>query len=341
MATRDIVYNPVLPYSFRNIGNFGLPDFMFLDIGASGGVEQHWLSLGDKFNAIGFDVIVEEVARLNSINQNPRIKYENYFVGFEGYEELLSQKLFADPIASRTNDPQKRTSYERAWKAMNINYTDTYFNNNQKTTLTDKRISIDAYVEQHGIKDVDFIKIDTDGHDYEVLLGAEKTLKSSVLGASIEVPFHGPAHPHANVFCNIDRFMRDLGFSLYVLDSYPCSKGALPAQFTYKLPAQTIKGQIQWGDAIYFRDGGDITYSDKWKFDFDRTRLHKLCCLFEIAGLGDCAAEVLLHLRDTTEFKYEYNAMLDLLTRGFAQSLLSYDNYIKAFDTDPTRLYPK
>ena len=341
MATKDTVYNPVLPYAFRNIGTFGLPDFMFLDIGASGGVEQHWLPLGDKFNAIGFDVIVEEVARLNAINPNPRIKYENYFVGFEGYEELLSKKYFEDRIASRNNDPQKRTSYERAWKAMNLNYTDAYFNNNQKTSLTENRISIDAYTKQHGIEQVDFIKIDTDGHDYEVLLGAEETLKRSVLGAAIEVPFHGPAHPHANVFCNIDRFMRELGFSLCVLDSYPCSKGALPAPFTYKLPAQTTKGQILWGDAVYFRDGGYVTYADKWKFDFDRQRLHKLCCLYEIIGLGDCAAEILLRLRDTTEFKHEYNAMLDLLTRGFAQSLLSYDNYIKAFDADPTRLYPK
>ncbi len=341
MATKDTNYNPVLPYCFRNLAGFSLPDFMLFDVGASGGIEQHWQSLGDKLHAVGFDVIVEEVARLNSENKNPRVKYENFFIGFEGYEALLSQKLFDDPIASRSNDPQKRTSYERAWKAMNLNYTDTYFNNNKKTSLTEQRISIDAYCKEHSITDVDFIKIDTDGHDYEVLLGAEQTLRNSVLGAAIEVPFHGPAHPHANVFCNIDRFMRDCGFSLYVLDSYPCSKGALPAPFTYKLPAQTLKGQLLWGDAVYFRDGGDETYTGKWNFNFDTVRLHKLCCLMEIIGLSDCAAEILLRLRETTAHKKEYTAMLDVLTRSFAQTNLSYDFYIKAFEEDPTRLYPK
>ena len=341
MATKDTVYNPILPYCLHNLAGLSLPDFMILDIGASGGIEQHWQSLGDKLHAIGFDVIVEEIQRLNTENKNPRIKYENFFVGFEGYEALLSEKLFNDPIASRTNDPQKRSSYERAWKAMNINYVDTYFNNNQKTSLTDKRISIDAYCKDNNITDVDFIKIDTDGHDYEVLLGAEQTLRSSVLGAAIEVPFHGPAHPHANVFCNIDRFMRDCGFSLYILDSYPCSKGALPAPFTYKLPAQTTKGQLLWGDAVYFRDAGDEAYASKWNFTLDIPRLHKLCCFFEIMGLGDCAAEILVRLRDTTAHKQQYTAMLDLLTRGFAQTSLSYNSYINAFDEDPTRLYPR
>ncbi len=340
MATKDTIYNPVLPYCLRNLAGFTLPEFMLLDIGASGGIELHWQTLGDKLNAIGFDVIVEEVARLNAENKNPRVKYENYFVGFEGYEALLPKSLFDNPVASRTNDPQKRTSYERAWKAMNINYIDTYFNNNKKTSLTEQRISIDAYTKQHAITDVDFIKIDTDGHDYEVLLGAEQTLRRSVLGAAIEVPFHGPAHPHANVFCNIDRFMRDCGFSLYILDSYPCSKGALPAQFTYKLPAQTTKGQLLWGDAVYFRDAGDPDYAAKWNFELTTDRLHKLCCFMEIMGLSDCAAEILVRLREATPHKQAYTAMLDLLVRGFARTTLSYDMYIKAFDEDPTRLYP-
>lgn len=241
-------------------------------------------------HAVGFDVIVEEVARLNAENTNPNIKYENYFVGFEEYGALLPQKLLDDPITSRNNDPEMRTSAQRALKTMNLNYVDKYFNNDQKTTLTDKHISVDAYTSQHGIDQVDFIKIDTDGHNYEVLLGAEKTLKRGVLGAAIEMQFHGANHPHANTFCNIDRFMRECGFSLYSLDTYTYSKGALPSTFVYKIPAQTIKGQIQWGDAIYFRDGGDPDYASKWKFQFDTTRLHKLCCLFEIMGLNDCAA---------------------------------------------------
>lgn len=341
MATKDTIYLPLLPYCLHNLAGFGLPDFTLLDVGCSGGIEQQWLSLGDKLNAIGFDVIIEEVARLNSENKNPRIKYENYFVGFEKYEELLPKKLFEDPIASRTDDFQKRTSYERAWKVMNLNFTDEYFNKGQKTTsFTDKRISIDTYTKEHGIDNVDFIKIDTDGHDYEVLLGAEQTLKRSVLGVSVEVPFHGPVHPHANVFCNIDRFMRDCGFSLHVLDSYPCSKGALPAPFSHKFPAQTTKGQVLWGDAIYFRDGGDPSYSSKWNFNFDTTRLHKLCCMMEITGVGDCAAEILVHLRDTTEHKKAYTMMLDVLVRGFTKTMLGYDDYIKAFDADPTKLYP-
>ncbi len=37
-------------------------------------------------------------------------------------------------------------------------------------------ITIDEFVKKEGINRLDFIKIDTDGHEYDVLMGAQKTI---------------------------------------------------------------------------------------------------------------------------------------------------------------------
>ena len=73
-----------------------------------------------------------------------------------------------------------------------------------------------------------------------------------MLGLGVEVQFHGPVSSEANLFSNVDRFLRGFGFGLFDLDVHRYSRGALPAEFVYDLPAQTTTGQVLWGEAIYF-----------------------------------------------------------------------------------------
>ena len=44
-------------------------------------------------------------------------------------------------------------------------------------------LTLDCFLERESIDEVDFVKIDTEGHDYSVIKGAERTLKSGRIKA--------------------------------------------------------------------------------------------------------------------------------------------------------------
>ncbi len=85
MSSNAINYNPSLLKLFEHHKIESFKDFFLLDVGASGGIEEHWFTLGDKLRAVGFDPLVSEVKCLNEENTNPNIHYEEGFVTYNGH----------------------------------------------------------------------------------------------------------------------------------------------------------------------------------------------------------------------------------------------------------------
>ena len=75
--------------------------------------------------------------------------------------------------------------------------------------------------------------------------------ESPCLGVFIEIQFHGEVPADANLFCNIDSLLRTRGFSLFDIEVYRYSRSVLPKGFAYDIPAQTIEGQVLYGDALF------------------------------------------------------------------------------------------
>ena len=68
----------------------------------------------------------------------------------------------------------------------------------------------------------DFLSIDTQGSEYEILQGAKDTLRSSVLALIVEVEFH-PLYQGQRLFGDLSTLLSDQGFSfvrLSQLDNY-------------------------------------------------------------------------------------------------------------------------
>src|SRR5690606_20933333 len=101
----------------------------------------------------------------------------------------------------------------------------------------------------------------------------------------VEAQLHGAVHDYANTFSNIDRYLRARGFTLFDLEIYRYSRAALPAPVAIRVPAQTIAGQVHWGEAVYFRDLAHPGYEAMFGIDSTRERLVKLCALFATFGL--------------------------------------------------------
>jgi hypothetical protein len=196
-----------------------------------------------------------------------------------------------------------------------MNFQKEIFNSGQEMVFSRNRVELDNYFQGSDRDGMDFIKIDTDGSDYQVLTGARQLLDAgAVLGVTIECQFHGIVHDEANLFCNIDRFLRARGFSLYDLESHRYSRADLPQPFVYDIPAQTARGQIQWGEALYFRDLANLDYSRMWGHSYDVHKLIKLACLFELFFLQDCAVELVLRNRPAFEALLPVERCLHLLT---------------------------
>ncbi len=313
----------------------GRPLFL-LDVGASGGVDSRWNVFASRLRGIGFDPLVAEIDRLNATETRPGVRYEAVLVGCPGFDDLFPPALRNDRVTSKNNDPFPRVSASAAQRRLQTSYVQEVFNAGAALVLSERTISLDEFVAPSEYEAVDFIKIDTDGHDIEVLLGAERLMSAGgALGVMVEAQFHGSTHDYANTFANIDRLMRRRGFTLFDVATNRYSRAALPAPFEFDLAAQTVSGQVLWGDAVYFRDLADPRYDGMWRYELTPERVLKLACLFEQFDVPDCAAELLLNRGGFLD-RLQREALLDLLVTGESGA---YRRHLAIFDDDFRSFY--
>lgn len=339
-----------------------LPPLGLIDVGVSGGINPAWRLWGEKLSALGIDAIENEVSRLAAAETNHGIHYVAARVGAPAGSSAVSPPvrsnytlhrsaaylataalaagqsdfaaLWRDTVGMRA--PPAEASYANIVDPMQDPFHAYYarrFAQAQTPRVTDRVSTVDELVsELVTLGRVDVLKVDTDGADFDALRGAEGVVKDC-LAVEVEVQFHGPVSPTANVFCNIDAFMRDRGFSLFKLAPALYARSALPRPFVYDIPAQNTSGQIAWADALYVRD---------LDAGADPDRRRNLALILDIYGLEDAAAEVLLA---TPCLFGDDSLLLDFLANKVYGAGVTYRQLTEAFMADPigfaTRLETK
>lgn len=308
--------------------------FCLVDVGASGGIEQYWRQFEPDLAAMGFEPMVEECARLNAAAP-VSIRYFDTRLGADGYDELF-------PLRERqgwSDGPFSRTSAARGQELLRMSYGQSV-NVSAPQTMSAKFSTLDRFMAERPGQSVDFIKVDTDGHDYEVLRGAQNMLRErQVLGVLVEVPFHGITHPHSHLFSNVDRFLRENGFGLFDVETYRYSRACLPDGFVYHLPAQTFGGQAIAADALYFRDVCAPGYGERWSLSLRPQKLLKLACVLEIFGMADCAAEILVTNHAAFQASVPVDEGLDLLATAIHGDTATYRQVLERFESDPKAFF--
>lgn len=328
MDTPRVNCSPPMTRHLVDSGVFRGKHFCLVDVGASGGIGGCWNVFGEHLRGYGFDGLIKEVERLNAAVGGRDRRYYPYLVGDKGYHK---------PEGVPDTQPFQRTSAARAMEIQHCNYAETYFDGTGAGVYATEMIELDQFFLRDHPEDVDFIKVDTDGSDYQVLCGAKELLSTrQVLGVGVESQFHGLVHDESNTFRNIDRLLTGLGFSLFDFEIYRYSRAVLPRPFVSHLPAQTIGGQVLFGDALYLRDAGKEGYENDWATAFAPDKIVKLACLFEIFGLEDCAAELLLRFRTQIASLLDVDRCLDILTPPVNGQKLSYQRYLEHFERNPT-----
>lgn len=204
--------------------------------------------------------------------------------------------------------------------------------------LTKNHILLDDLAKKYNLEDLDFIKIDTDGADRDVLESAKDSINNSpVLGIWTEVNFIGDKDS-PNSFHAIDQTLRSWGFELFDINSRKYSVASLPTPFEYNCFAQNVYGKVQQGDALYLRDPLGANSNSPKCPELSVDKLLKLACLFEIFNLPDHAAELLIGYREKFDSIIDVDENLNLLTEQVTGRKITYKDYIKSIT--PESLLP-
>jgi hypothetical protein len=320
----------------RAAGVFDRDPFVLIDAGCRGGIEKCWRRFGQTLIAHAFDPVIEECERLAAAETFPNVHYHAAFLGLPA----------SDPFAARSAatceplNPWSRLSTSRAISILSEPVSAAGPQDAPRRLADETRIGIAEFAANEALPPVDFVKIDVDGADYEVLRSAEPLLRAGqVLGISIEVNYWGAQRHTANTFHNIDRYLRGEGFALFALDWRPYSRVDLPAPFLKRFPAQTAFGAPLQGDAVYFRDLA-APHQHELAASLPAAALPKLAAMYEVFGLPDCAAEIINTFRDRFGPPLDPVALLDALAGAITNPAIPYAEYLKRFEADPTSFYP-
>jgi len=147
--------------------------------------------------------------------------------------------------------------------------------------------TLDAFCQEEKINEIDFMQIDVQGADLDVLEGATKILSRGTLAIQIEVEF---SHLYTNqpLFADVDTFLRKHDFTLFdISQSYRIIRTRSPIQ------SRVRSGQLLWGDAFYFRD---LIREDMDGYLKSPDRMLKLACIADIMNFPDYTLEILEYL---------------------------------------------
>jgi hypothetical protein len=292
--------------------------FQLVDIGCSGGIDRQWRRLGRGLRAIGIDADVAEIERLRAAEKNPGVTYLNAFAGIAPDHPFAIRKR-GKPDLERNPWPRLSTA-----RYMEIAYPkDKLVTDKEKrwanlwtgSRLADPEspVIVPEYLKSRGIASLDFLKIDVDGKDFEILQSFGQTLAElRVLGVGIEVRFWGSHVDTDGAFHNVDRFLKAQGFELFNLSIRRYSTAALPSRFSGRAPGAAEMGRVHQGDAMYARDLGSGLYDDFAK-RLTGEKVLNLAAIFAVFDLPDCAAEVALKFRSVLALVCDVDKVLDLL----------------------------
>lgn len=165
--------------------------------------------------------------------------------------------------------------------------------------------TLDSVCQTEGINEIDFLQIDVQGADLNVLEGASWILSRSILAVQTEVEF---SHLYVNqpLFADVDIFLRGKDFTLFELGT--------ARRVRSRAPVSSLRGgQLLWGEAIYFRDlvREDINLSLKTP-----EQILKLACIADMMHFFDYSFELLEYLTQHYGSDPTYN-----FTKTIAESL--------------------
>lgn len=232
------------------------------DVGARLGIGEPWNRFRDLIRLISFEPEKDEFELLE---QNKDIN-----------DIVLQHALYKNKENVSFN-VTKLIGASSLYKP-NYNFLDNYPHSERfkvENVVDIEVTTLDTLYRDEIIDDMDFIKVDAQGAELDILEGGESVLSKNIIGVEVEVEFQ-LMYEKQPLFADVDNFIRNkLGLQIQdIRKTY------------WKHPAGinigSKKGQLIFGDALYFRAPYEML---SWCSDFDRDKASnkiRMACLMGI-----------------------------------------------------------
>jgi FkbM family methyltransferase len=152
-------------------------------------------------------------------------------------------------------------------------------------TVEMETTTLDEFCQKEGITSIDFLQVDVQGADLQVLQGAEQILKT-VLAVQTEVEF---SHLYVNqpLFADVDAYLRAKDFTFFHTTTAYVPRARSP------IVSKNRSGQLLWGDAFYFCD---LLQDVEMLHSKTPEQIFKLACVADVLDFPDYTLELLEYL---------------------------------------------
>ena len=247
-----------------------LDQISLVDVGAAGDIQPRWKSAETYLSYHGFEP--DERSREDLLKkQNNCLDYQIYPFGLWSSSTNLKLNLCKKPQASSSYLPNSEI-----------------LNRFPRSSRFEIESVIDINVktlDECGIESVNFIKIDIQGGELDVLKGSQKTL-SRVLGLEIEIEFL-ELYSNQPLFGEVCSYLKTYGFEF--IDFVTLAR--------WERTQFKGQGQCTFGDALFLKSPEMVASSGT-----DISNFIFICCLYNRFDLIDALLE---HLPDNIKTEYE------------------------------------
>ncbi|WP_017293801.1 FkbM family methyltransferase [Geminocystis herdmanii] len=252
---------------------------------------QGWGIFAPNLSIYGFDADEDACNQANEELQQRGINWQEQHIPLGLSDSIGEKELYVTkaPMCSSLYPPNESylARFQGLPELVNLDF-----------SIGIETTTLDAFCLEEKIHEIDFLQIDVQGADLDVLKGAINLLNKTISAIQIEVEF---SHLYLNqpLFSDVDIFLRNQKFSLF--DIFLAHR---PRHLLNVKSSKHPHGQLLWGDAFYLRDLLSENFTKEVRSPL---KLLKLACVADVLGFYDYALELLIYLTNHYGDDQQYN----------------------------------
>jgi FkbM family methyltransferase len=279
--------------------------FVLIDVGVQGGEHRHWHLLGDHLVVHGFDALEEAVAQLRRKNGWRANRHYHAVAAGKLDEERTFYVNAANPTAS--------SMFRQGASRFDLQI-------REQTRKVQVR-RLDTLLSQGVIPRADFLKVDVEGFEIDVLLGAQQLIAAGVLGIETESNFgistnlrNGHFSAISDILVDHGLLVFDLAFNRVPRASFQralVAKGLPPASIHEGIGKPSTLNVLFCRDAIQEADIAGSYPAPPRPLSIDQ--LIKLVMIYELHGLNDIAVDTVDRFATVLGARLDVGRAIELL----------------------------